>query len=69
MTKRLILFLIRRRLGLKKFQYFKFTNQKNNSWYYFGNDGLMKTERDNYRKSSVGLNWLLDDRCTISKIF
>lgn len=67
MMKRLILFLIRRRLGLKKFQHFRFANQKTNAEYYFGNYAIMKQEDIDGLcrtvKSSVSLNWLLDDEC------
>lgn len=39
--KRLILFLIRRRLGLKKYEPFQFNNQKSDAVYYFTEDGIM----------------------------
>lgn len=43
--KRLIIFLIRKKLGLKKYEYFVFTNQKTNGVYYFTEEHLMRIER------------------------
>ena len=69
--KRLIIFLVRRRLGLKKEQEFRFTNQKTKAIYYFTNEGLIKTEHylsgDITCQSGVSLNWLLNDKCKIVK--
>jgi hypothetical protein len=69
MLKRLILFLIRLRLGLKKHEEFQFTNQKSD-WdtYFFTNSQLLKVEKSKVRPSSVSLNWLLDDECKITVI-
>lgn len=64
--KRLILFLIRRKLGLKKYQSFIFTNQKDrDDFYYFDDDCLLKfdVKEDKYRPSNVSLNWILSDHC------
>jgi hypothetical protein len=73
--KRIILFLIRRRLGLKKHELFRFTNQKTKDLYKFTNDGLMKIvdlnpfiNIVNEWPSGVSLSWLLDDDCKIEKI-
>lgn len=66
--KRLILYLIRRRLGLKKFELFQFTNQKSTrDFYYFSNDKLLKWDSFLRQeiKANVSLNWILDDECTI----
>lgn len=71
MIVRLIIFLIRRRLHLKKFEYFKFTNQKSNDIYYFDDWGLAKIENGEtgcIRVSSVSFNWLIDVRCEIKKV-
>ena len=71
--KRLIIFLIRKRLGLKKHQRFSFDNQRSaHDEYYFTDTQLMKYEPGNkrgqhYRPSSCSLNWLLDDECKITK--
>lgn len=73
MLRRLIIFLIRMRLGLKKYQDFRFDNQKSKTdSYYFDNESLMKIEfREDgahIRESSVSLNWLLNEKCRIHKI-
>ena len=71
--KRLIIFLVRKKLGLKKGEHFRFVNQSSpyNS-YYFTDDAVMKHfGRWKYTddiKSSVSLNWLLDDECKIMKV-
>lgn len=73
--KRLILFLIRRKLKLRKYEKFRFINQKSkDNYYYFNNYGLMKVE---YRKkgvvirrpSNVKFNFLISDSCEIEKFF
>ena len=68
--KRLILFLIRRRLGVHKSQAFRFDNQSSTTdCYYFSNTNLIKLKIENRsfveEKSGVSLNWLLDDDCKI----
>lgn len=69
MRKRLIIFLIRRKLKVKKWQYFTFENQKNAAHYYFTNTNIMKEERNGYRRpSNVSLNWLLCKKCAITKL-
>ena len=69
MGKRLILFLIRTRLGLKKHQQFRFANQKSRTdSYYFGKDRIYKIEGCKIVESSVSLNWLLDKNCSIIKL-
>jgi hypothetical protein len=69
MINRLILFLIRYKFGLKKFEGFRFTNQKTKDIYYFGNTVLFKdTEGALTELSHVSLNWLLNDDCKIIKI-
>lgn len=68
---RLILFLIRLKLGVKKYERFKFTNQKDDCHYYFDNWRLTKvTDKGTYisvRDSRVSLNWLLSPECKINK--
>lgn len=68
--KRLIIFLIRRRLRLRKFEWFRFTNQKTTDTYCFNNTGLVKLERGSktLSQSGVSLNWLLDDQCEIKSL-
>jgi hypothetical protein len=63
--KKLIIFLIRKRLGLKERQAFQFVNQKSNAVYYFTKDAIMKAWRGDIVKSTVSLTWLLDDECEI----
>lgn len=70
MLRCLIIFLIRIRLGLKKYQDFRFDNQKSKKdSYYFNDCALMKIEHEHddiyIRESSVSLNWLLSDYCKI----
>ena len=66
--KRLIIFLIRLRMGLNKYEVFQFANQKSNAMYYFSEDAVMKEWHGQVVKSSVSLNWLLDDECEIKKV-
>lgn len=68
MIERLIVFLIRRRLRLKKYQRFRFANQKTDNVYYFTEYRLIKIPEgriSRIEKSLVSLNWLLDDDCEI----
>ena len=65
---RLILFLIRLKLGVKKLEYFKFSNQKSPTTVYFFNDTkVMKLTTRGLFPSDVPLNWLLDSECKIVK--
>lgn len=72
--KMLVMFLIRIKLGLKKYEKFQFTNQKSDyDKYYFNEICLMKIEYDKHanstvREASVSLNWLLNDECKIKKV-
>lgn len=73
MIERLIVFLIRRRLKLKKYQQFRFANQKTDNVYYFTADKLIKIPEDKRtisrtEKSLVSLNWLLSDECEVETI-
>ena len=70
MIKRLIVFLIRYRLKLKKGQRFRFANQKTENVYYFTANRLIKIPEDKRtvsraEKSLVSLNWLLSDECEV----
>lgn len=67
--KRLIIFLVRRRLKLKKFQCFRFTNQasKTNK-YYFTDKYLYKIENGHRSLSNVSLNWILSSECEIERL-
>ena len=71
--KRFIIFLVRKKLGLKKGEHFRFSNQLNPyNTYYFTDDAVMKHfgrwKGSDDVKSSVSLNWLLDDECEIVKV-
>ena len=73
MYKRLIIFLIRRKLGVKKWQGFRFKNQKSEDIYCFDGLRLIKVTPDptvkvwgaREKESTVSLNWLLNDKCEI----
>ena len=75
MLQLFILFLIRKRLGLKKFESFQYENQKDKEvWYFMGSTEIFKVYPDpeselgsSVVRSNVSLNWLLDDRCKIIK--
>ena len=81
--KKLIVYLIRRRLGLKKHEYFQFVGQKTDNVYYFDKDRVIKMIPTNDKMyilvkgldrrymitdSGVSLNWLLNDECKIRKV-
>lgn len=66
--RRIIIFLIRKKLGLKKFEKFKFVNQKSNAVYYFTESNLMKYWHDQTVLSGVSINWLLDNDCEIERV-
>lgn len=65
--KRLIIFLIRKRLGLKKYECFQFVGQKSNAVYYFTEKSVMKQWKGDATLSNVSINWLLNDECKITK--
>lgn len=68
MLKKLIIFLIRKRLGLKKKETFQFVGQKTDAEYWFESDCLLKLYDGDVTTSNVSLNWLLNDSCEIVKI-
>lgn len=71
---RLIMFLIRIKLGLKKGERFQFANQKSEyDRYYFTATNILK-ENWSFRKgcyyttlSNIKLNYILSDECKITK--
>ena len=63
-----IIFLIRKKLGLKKYEDFKFVNQKSDAIYYFTERNLMKRWRGQTMLSGVSINWLLDKDCKIERV-
>lgn len=71
--QKIIIFLLRKRFGLKQYEYFRFTNQKSKDIYYFSPICLMKMEYGKYNtmkctQSSVSLNWILSPECEIQKL-
>lgn len=69
LRKRLIIFLIRKHLRLRKNEHFRFTNQLSRSnTYYFTDDAVMKRTTYCVYPSSVSINWLLNDDCRIKKV-
>lgn len=69
--KRVILFLIRRKLGLRKGECFKFANQASMSDYYlFTDTEIIKVYHSGHKikPSNVSLNWLLNNDCKIEKV-
>ncbi len=62
---KLIIFLIRLKLHLKKGEKFQFDNQKTDSVYWFTESALMKMEHGFRYEASVSLNWLLNKDCKV----
>ncbi len=72
MLRKIILFLIRMKLGVKKGQAFQFVGQNGDARYWFEEEGIVKgvqidTKRANYSWSRVSLYWLLSSECKIRK--
>ena len=67
---KLIILLVRKKLGLKKNQHFRFENQRSETEYYwFNSTKLMKMCADgHYESAHVSLNWLLDEECHVVHI-
>ena len=64
----LILFLLRKRFHLKKYEKFRFNNQKDSkNYYFFSDDGLIKysSNMDYFTLANVSLNWLLSKKCEV----
>ena len=51
MIKKLVMFLVRKKMGLKEREPFQFVNQKTNAVYYFTSDAVMKAWRGVIEKS------------------
>ena len=71
--KRLIIFLVRKKLGLKKGEHFRFVNQSSPYNFYYSTDDAVMKHFSHWKgsddvKFSVSLNWLLDDECEIVKV-
>lgn len=66
---KLIIFLIRKKLKLGKYDIFKFTNQKQEGTYMFLGNRLVKADPlQGLVYSEVSLNWLLNDYCKVKVI-
>lgn len=63
MLIKLIIFLVRIKLGLKKYVCFQFSNQKSNAVYFFTSTGIKKYWNGVMVESGISLNWLLDPEC------
>ena len=59
LVRRLVIFLIRRRLGVRQYRFFQFDNQLDDSWYYFTRTHLMKTTDDGTRPSNLSLMYVM----------
>jgi len=63
MLIKLIVFLIRIRLGLKVGECFQFKNQKSDAVYFFTPTHITKYWNGGFYYSGISLNWLLDPGC------
>ncbi len=66
--RRIVIFLIRKKLGLRKYEKFKFVGQKSDAVYYFTESSVMKFWRGQTMLSGVSVNWLLDNECAIERV-
>lgn len=69
-TKRIVIFLIRKRLGLKKYETFQFDNQHDKLDYYWFNEIELRkyiAKEGIAIDAHVSLNWILHDDCKIVK--
>lgn len=73
LTRKIVLFLVRKKLKVDKYVLFRFPDQlSTNAVYFFDDTGLKKTWLSKGEqilesgvRSNVSLNWLLDDNCKI----
>lgn len=72
MINKLIIFLIRKKLGVKRNERFRFVNQRKRGVYHFSDTCLIKTLENKKERlvlvSSVPLNWLLSEECKIIRL-
>lgn len=66
--RKFVIFLIRKKLGLKKYEKFQFVGQKSDAVYYFTESNVMKLWRNQTCLSGVSVNWLLDNDCKIERV-
>lgn len=65
--RRLIIFLVCRQLGVRRYRFFQFDNQLDDSWYYFTRTHLMKTTDDGTRPSNLSLMYVMYARVKTKK--
>ena len=66
--RKFVMFLIRKKLGLRKYEMFKFVGQKSDAVYYFTESNVMKRWRGQTTLSGVSVNWLLDNECIVERV-
>jgi hypothetical protein len=66
--KKLVIFLIRKKLGLRLCEKFQFIGQKSDAVYWFTKEKVLKYFNGYVTPSNVSLNWLLDDDCIIKRV-
>lgn len=66
--RKIVIFLIRKKLGLRTYEKFRFVNQKTDAVYYFTEGNIMKLWRNQTMLSGVSVNWLLDSDCEIERV-
>ena len=66
--RKFVIFLIRKKLGLRKYEMFKFVGQKSDAVYYFTESNVMKRWRGQTTLSGVSVNWLLDNECIVDRV-
>lgn len=66
--RQFVIFLIRTKLDLRKYERFKFVGQKSDAVYYFTESNLMKRWRGQTMLSGVSINWLLDNECKVERV-
>lgn len=66
--RKIVIFLIRKKLGLRTYEKFRFVNQKTDAIYYFTEGNIMKLWRNQTMLSGVSVNWLLDKDCKIERV-
>lgn len=65
----LVMFLIRKKLGVKKYQEFRFCGHEDaEETYCITDHRIVKLEIGAFITSNVALNWLLSGNCTVEKI-
>lgn len=69
---RLILFLVRLKLGVKKNEHFRFDNQKTDNVYFITPYEVLKVRKDGLSTivspSNVSINWLVNPMCRVKKV-